>query len=64
MIGLRGASRYLNQDFKESFILEWEALVHVYNSMKPDNVHVMVTFFCTAEEGRVVINVLANNGLK
>ena len=64
MIGLRGASRYLHQDFKDSFILECKALVHVRNKMKLDNVHVMVPFCRTAEEGRGVINVLADNGLK
>ena len=64
MIGLRGASQYINRVFKYSFILECKALVHIRNNMNLDKIYVMVSFFRTVEKGRVEINVLSDNGLK
>lgn len=63
MIGLRGASRYLHPDFRESFELECRALSHVRNAMALDNVHLMVPFCRTPEEGKGVIETLAKQGL-
>jgi pyruvate,water dikinase len=63
MIGLRGASRYLHPDFRESFELECRALSHVRNQMCLDNVHLMVPFCRTPEEGKGVIQTLADQGL-
>lgn len=63
MIGLRGASRYLHPDFRESFELECRALFHVRNNMALDNVHLMVPFCRTPEEGKGVIETLAKQGL-
>jgi pyruvate,water dikinase len=64
MIGLRGASRYVHPDFKDAFALECEALAHVRNNMKLDNVELMVPFCRTTEEGNAVIQELARNGLE
>jgi pyruvate, water dikinase len=64
MIGLRGASRYLHPDFKDAFDLECLALSYVRNEMGFNNVELMVPFCRTAGEGKRVIDVLAENGLK
>lgn len=64
MIGLRGASRYLHPDFKDAFAMECRALSHVRNSMKLDNVQLMVPFCRTTDEAKGVLDVLEKNGLK
>jgi len=64
MIGFRGASRYVSEDFRECFKLEVEALKKVRNEMGLTNVWVMIPFVRTVEEGKKVIELLAENGLK
>jgi len=64
MIGFRGASRYVSEDFRECFKLEVEALKKVRNDMGLTNVWVMIPFVRTVEEGKKVIELLAENGLK
>ena len=64
MIGLRGASRYLNEDFVDAFQLECEALSYVRNEMGLKNVQLMVPFCRTVQEGKGVIDLLAKNGLE
>ncbi|MGN6384363.1 MAG: phosphoenolpyruvate synthase [Dyella sp.] len=64
MIGFRGASRYVDPSFAESFGLECKAVKHVRETMGLDNVWVMIPFVRTLAEGRKVIEVLAANGLK
>lgn len=64
MIGLRGASRYIHPDYKEGFKLECMALSHVRNKMGLKNVQLMVPFCRTVGEGRKVLEVMAENGLK
>jgi pyruvate,water dikinase len=64
MLGLRGASRYLHPDFKDTFTLECKALSHVRDKMGLNNVELMVPFCRTADEGKKVIEVLAEHGLK
>jgi pyruvate,water dikinase len=64
MIGYRGASRYVDQGFAESFGLECKAVKHVREVMGLTNVWVMIPFVRTLDEGRKVIDVLAKNGLK
>jgi pyruvate,water dikinase len=63
MIGLRGASRYLHPDFAGAFELECRALAQVRGSMGLDNVHLMVPFCRTADEGRQVVEALEGHGL-
>ena len=64
MIGFRGASRYVDPSFKPSFALECRAMKKVREEMGLANAWVMIPFVRTLEEGRKVIDVLAENGLK
>jgi pyruvate, water dikinase len=64
MIGYRGASRYVDAGFTESFGLECKAVKHVREVMGLTNVWVMIPFVRTLGEGRKVIEVLGKNGLK
>ncbi|WP_102797081.1 phosphoenolpyruvate synthase [Bowmanella denitrificans] len=64
MLGFRGASRYVSEDFRECFALECEAIKRVRNQMDLTNVEVMIPFVRTLEEGRKVIELLAEQGLK
>ncbi len=64
MLGWRGASRYYSEDFKEAFGLECLAVKKVREEMGLDNVVVMVPFCRTPEEGRMVLKVMEEHGLK
>ena len=64
MIGFRGASRYVDPSFKESFALECRAMKKVREEMGLTNAWVMIPFVRTLDEGRKVIDVLAKNGLR
>uniref|UniRef100_UPI0040470B1E phosphoenolpyruvate synthase n=1 Tax=Rheinheimera sp. TaxID=1869214 RepID=UPI0040470B1E len=64
MIGFRGASRYISQDFRDCFALEVEALKRVRNVMGFTNVEVMIPFVRTLSEASAVIDLLAEHGLK
>ncbi|MCM2325573.1 MAG: phosphoenolpyruvate synthase, partial [Candidatus Woesearchaeota archaeon] len=64
MIGWRGASRYYDEKYKEAFALECVAMKKVRDDMGLTNVIVMVPFCRTVEEGKSVIKVMAENGLK
>ncbi|WP_424684071.1 phosphoenolpyruvate synthase [Frateuria sp. YIM B11624] len=64
MIGYRGASRYVDAGFAESFALECKAVKKVRETMGLSNVWVMIPFVRTLGEGRKVIEVLQKNGLK
>jgi pyruvate, water dikinase len=63
MLGFRGASRYYNDLYKEGFRLECEALRFVRVEMGLTNVKVMIPFCRTVEEGKKVLEVMAQNGL-
>jgi pyruvate,water dikinase len=64
MIGLRGTSRYLSDEFRDCFELECRALKRVRNDMGLTNVEIMVPFCRTLEEAQQVIDLLESNGLK
>jgi pyruvate,water dikinase len=64
MIGYRGASRYLSEEFAECFAMECEALRHVRDDMGLTNVWVMIPFVRTLDEARGVIELLAQHGLE
>ncbi len=64
MIGFRGASRYVDPGFRASFALECRAMRRVREDMGLQNAWVMIPFVRTLEEGRKVIEVLAENGLE
>lgn len=64
MIGFRGASRYISEDFRECFALECEAIKRVRNEMDLTNVEIMIPFVRTLEEAAQVIEILEAHGLK
>ncbi|MBO0595937.1 phosphoenolpyruvate synthase [Nesterenkonia sp. E16_7] len=64
MLGYRGASRYLSEDFRECFAMECQALRFVREEMGLQNVAVMVPFVRTVEEARGVVELLASHGLR
>jgi len=64
MIGWRGASRYYDAKFKEAFKLECQALKRVREKKGLTNVKVMVPFCRTPEEGKKVIETMAEFGLE
>jgi pyruvate,water dikinase len=64
MIGFRGASRYVDPTFKGAFELECRAMKKVREEMGLTNAWVMIPFVRTLDEGRKVIDVLAEFGLR
>ena len=64
MLGFRGASRYVSEDFKECFAMECEALKKVRDEMGLTNVEIMIPFVRTVREAREVNEKLAEHGLK
>ncbi len=64
MIGYRGASRYYSEQFLPAFRLECQAIKMVREKMKLNNLKVMVPFCRTVEEGKRVLEIMAENGLK
>ena len=64
MLGFRGASRYVSENFRDCFELECRALKRVRDEMGLTNVEIMIPFVRTTEEARKVIELLEKNGLK
>ena len=64
MIGYRGASRYLSEDFAECFALECEALRFVREDMGLTNIKIMIPFVRTVAEAKGVISLLGEHGLE
>jgi len=64
MLGFRGASRFVSQDFRDCFELECRALRKVREDMGLENVWAMVPFVRTPDEGREVIEVMRKFGLE
>ena len=63
MLGFRGASRYVADEFRDCFAMECQALRWVRNDMGLSNVEVMVPFVRTVGEAARVVELLAENGL-
>ncbi|WP_394173399.1 phosphoenolpyruvate synthase [Thalassotalea litorea] len=63
MIGYRGASRYISDEFRECFAMECDAIKRVRHDMGLENVEVMIPFVRTIKEAEQVIDILAENGL-
>lgn len=63
MIGWRGASRYYDPKFKPAFGLECRAVKRVRQEMGLTNLKVMIPFCRTPEEGRRVLDTMAEFGL-
>ncbi|MDR1529984.1 MAG: phosphoenolpyruvate synthase [Burkholderiales bacterium] len=64
MIGFRGASRYLSDDFYDCFALECQAMRRVRDDMRLTNVEIMIPFVRTLEEAKGVVELLKKNGLE
>lgn len=64
MLGLRGASRYYSGLYKEAFLLECHAMKRVREEMGFHNVKLMIPFCRTPEEGRKVLTIMEQAGLK
>jgi pyruvate,water dikinase len=64
MIGWRGASRYYDEKFKPAFGLECRALKKAREEMGLTNIKPMIPFCRTPEEGRKVIEIMNEYGLK
>ncbi len=64
MLGFRGASRYISDDFAESFNMECQAMKRVREEMGLTNVELMVPFVRTVNQAKKVVDLLAKNGLK
>ena len=64
MLGFRGASRYISENFRDCFELECRALKRVREEMGFTNVEIMIPFVRTLGEAEHVIELLGENGLK
>jgi len=64
MIGFRGASRYYDPKFKDAFILECKAMKKVHEEFGLDNVIPMIPFCRTLDEGKKVVQIIRDNGIK
>ena len=64
MLGFRGASRYAHPAYADGFALECAALKRVRDEMGLTNLRVMVPFCRRVDEGRQVIEAMAEHGLK
>ena len=64
MLGFRGASRYYHEKYREGFRLECEAMKIVRDEMGLTNVKLMIPFCRTPEEGKKVIALMEEYGLK
>jgi len=64
MIGWRGASRYYSENYQDAFVLECKALRKARETFGLINIKLMVPFCRTVEEGKKVIEIMKQNGLK
>jgi pyruvate,water dikinase len=64
MLGFRGASRYVGEDFRECFKLECRAFKKARDEMGLANLEIMIPFVRTVTEAREVVGLLEENGLK
>lgn len=63
MLGFRGASRYIDDQFKPCFELECAAIKRVRNGMGLNNVEIMIPFVRTIAEAKNIIETLKTNDL-
>ena len=64
MLGWRGASRYYDPKYIEGFKLECLAFKKAREEMGLTNIKIMVPFCRTIEEGKKVLKIMAEHGLK
>ncbi|MGM0945936.1 MAG: phosphoenolpyruvate synthase [Bacteroidota bacterium] len=64
MLGFRGASRYGHERYREGFRLECMAVKRVREDMGLENLKVMIPFCRTPEEGKQVVKLMQEFGIK
>ena len=64
MLGFRGASRYISNQFAECFAMECRAMKFVRDEMGLTNVELMIPFVRTVDEARRVTEIMESHGLK
>jgi pyruvate,water dikinase len=64
MLGFRGAARYAHPAYAKGFALECAALCRVRKDVGLTNLKVMIPFCRRVEEARIVIEAMAQHGLK
>jgi pyruvate, water dikinase len=64
MIGWRGASRYYKPGYKQAFELECQAFKKVREEYGLKNVKIMIPFCRTIDEGKKVLKIMEEQGLK
>jgi pyruvate,water dikinase len=64
MLGVRGASRYYSDRYREGFALECRAIRRVREEMGFRNLVVMIPFCRTVDEAERVLEVMAEHGLE
>jgi pyruvate,water dikinase len=64
MLGWRGASRYHDAKFAESFKLECRAIKKIRNEFGLKNIVPMIPFCRTPEEGKKVLEIMESEGLR
>lgn len=64
MIGFRGTSRYISDEFHDCFELECQAIKRVRNDMGLTNLQIMIPFVRTVDGAKKIIQLLADQGLK
>jgi len=64
MLGWRGASRYYDEKFKPAFLMECEAIKRARDIFGLKNIRLMVPFCRTVEEGKKVVKLIKESGLK
>jgi pyruvate, water dikinase len=64
MLGFRGASRYYDSRYQAGFALECLALRRVRDEMGLTNMKIMIPFCRTVDEGRRVLDEMAQYGLR
>jgi len=64
MIGFRGATRYISEEFRDCFDLECEAIHRVREKMGLANLQIMIPFVRSLQGANRVIELLSENGLK
>jgi pyruvate,water dikinase len=64
MLGLRGASRYYSDSYRDAFALECRAMRYARETLGFTNIVLMIPFCRTPEEADRVLSVLAEEGLR
>ncbi|MGO9934990.1 MAG: phosphoenolpyruvate synthase [Steroidobacteraceae bacterium] len=64
MLGLRGASRYYSDHYKDGFALECQAIAKAREQLGFTNIIVMIPFCRTPLEADRVLSVMADHGLR